>query len=177
MPRKDEDFCAGAHCDYYKPLKGDCSYEGGCVFDDQAEENERLTAENSRLQERVKFLNGLYDGAERTNRNLNETFSTMVRSSDAELLKLRELLGKIGDFAPEIGQLIDALKLEWEPCNCWSEWDQSVRSRLTEFMEKIRAATGEESKAQAGKTHPLPVSPEGILVGPFVKVEPDKATN
>jgi len=51
-----------------------------------------LEAENARLQERVNFLNGLYGGAEKTNRELNETFSNANRALDAEILKLRGIL-------------------------------------------------------------------------------------
>jgi hypothetical protein len=34
---------------------------------------------------------------------------------------------------PEICQLIDAVKVEWSQQGCWSEWDQSVRDRITAY--------------------------------------------
>ncbi len=41
---------------------------------------------------------------------------------------------------PEICQLIDACKADWQRQGCWSEWDQSVRDRITAY--NLSRATG-----------------------------------
>ena len=60
--------------------------------------------------------------------------------------KLEGLLREYEALYPEAGQLIAAIKIEWEPCNCWSEWDASVLKRLSELQGKITAALGGNNK-------------------------------
>jgi hypothetical protein len=39
---------------------------------------------------------------------------------------------------PDICQLLDACKMDWQAQGCWSQWDQSVRDKLTLFnMNKL----------------------------------------
>ena len=40
---------------------------------------------------------------------------------------------------PEICQLIDGCKLDWEAQGCWSEWDQSVRDRISAYNSRGRS--------------------------------------
>jgi hypothetical protein len=32
-------------------------------------------------------------------------------------------------------QLMDSIRTEWEPENCWSEWDQSVRATASDWLK------------------------------------------
>lgn len=34
----------------------------------------------------------------------------------------------------DLAQIIDVVKREWEPGGSWSEWDQSVRDRITKRL-------------------------------------------
>lgn len=53
---------------------------------------------------------------------------------------------------PEICNLIDGCKLDWQAQGCWSEWDQSVRDRITAY-NLARLAT------------PTPVEPAPVKWG------------
>ena len=44
-----------------------------------------------------------------------------------------ERLRTLDVLVPEICQLIDGCKQDWQPQGCWSEWDQSVRDRLSAY--------------------------------------------
>lgn len=39
----------------------------------------------------------------------------------------------LDSLLPEICQLIDACRMDWQQQGCWSEWDQSVRDRITAY--------------------------------------------
>ena len=91
-----------------------------------------MEAENARLQ-----------------KHHEKTWSKLMGKHAVTLVrveKLERLLREYETLYPEVGQLIAAIKMEWEPCNCWSEWDASVLARLSELQIKIMAAMGEESK-------------------------------
>lgn len=51
---------------------------------------------------------------------------------------------------PEICQLIDAVKIEWQQQGCWSEWDQSVRDRIAAYnIAKMKGASAGADAAGA----------------------------
>jgi hypothetical protein len=40
---------------------------------------------------------------------------------------------ELDTLIPELCQLIDSCKQDWQTQGCWSEWDQSVRDRITAY--------------------------------------------
>lgn len=45
---------------------------------------------------------------------------------------------------PEVCQLIDAVKVEWKQQGCWSDWDESVRERISAYhIGKLSAPRAE----------------------------------
>lgn len=39
----------------------------------------------------------------------------------------------------DVAQILDVVKIEWSAENSWSEWNQSVRDRITEIAKRLDA--------------------------------------
>lgn len=53
-----------------------------------------------------------------------------------------KIIDRVRLWLPNVGQLLDSIKREWAPENCWSAWDQEQRDELTKIahdIESIRA--------------------------------------
>jgi hypothetical protein len=47
------------------------------------------------------------------------------------------LLIRVRRFLPDAAQLMDSIRMEWEPEGQWSDWDASVRTAATGLMVEI----------------------------------------
>ena len=48
-----------------------------------------------------------------------------------------DLRNKIRALLSDVAQILDVVKIEWSAENSWSEWDQSVRDRITEVAKQV----------------------------------------
>jgi hypothetical protein len=60
-----------------------------------------------------------------------------VAARDAEITRLREAISQAENTLCGSAQLIDSIKMEWEPENSWSEWDQGVRDAITASLRTL----------------------------------------
>lgn len=50
-----------------------------------------------------------------------------------------KIIDRVRLWLPNVAQLLDTIKREWEPENCWSTWDQAQRDELTYLARSIDA--------------------------------------
>lgn len=60
-----------------------------------------------------------------------------------QLEAARETIKAGEKFAINAAQIIDVVKGEWTAQNSWSDWDQSVRNELTDYLRRARTTLGE----------------------------------
>lgn len=63
-----------------------------------------------------------------------------------EQLDVVALIERVRCWLPNVAQLLDTIKREWEPENCWSEWDQAQRDELTALARSIDALAAYREK-------------------------------
>ena len=52
--------------------------------------------------------------------------SAAIRDLEADANRYRELLKRLENHFPQIGQMLNVLESEWKQEGCWSAWDQET---------------------------------------------------
>jgi hypothetical protein len=51
----------------------------------------------------------------------------------------------------EVAQLIQSVKQDWEQANAWTEWDQSVQDRFSDYRKRLAALAAADRSASPAR--------------------------
>lgn len=107
---------------------------------------ERLDAATERLRAYTNAAVGVYtvpgavdrlavkqDDVYMAHYRLDEAASAISRLST----EVQELRAALPNLLTDVAQMIDTVRQEWQADGSWSEWDQSVRDRITEQLARL----------------------------------------